>query len=192
LASSSSLSALAAPSGDRPDDSSSVSLRSDDTTAHPNSTHTDSVSAFFSDTVTDHLQGRGTVNDALAPVVKVIEGVLGSLPKTRAENSPLSLVGDVVQGATGQHPPIQMATRAEESGADSPSQDESASQAPPASAGPGNGVKPPPAAPVDKLPLPIPALPSPQIPALPVKAPGRRDLAEPVGDIVSGVLNPPH
>jgi len=178
LASSSSISVLAAPSGDRPEDSSSVSLRSDDTTAHPN----------------DHLRVRGVVGDALQKVVGAVGSVIPlSNPKAQAENSPRSLVGDVVKGATGEHSPIQMATRAEASGAGSPSQDESASQAPPASAGSGNGAKAP-TPPVNNTPaLPIPALPvSPPLPQLPGGLPpkvlGRRGLPQPVGDVTSGLL----
>ncbi|KAI0305059.1 hypothetical protein BC826DRAFT_965318 [Russula brevipes] len=185
LASSSSISVLAAPSGDRPEDSSSVSLRSDDTTAHPN----------------DHLQGRGPVDDVVGSVSQLIGAIKNVIlppskdPKARAENSPLSLVGGVVQGATGKLPPIQMARRAEESRADSPSQDESASQAPPASAGPGNGAKAP-TPPVNNIPPPIPALPVsppslPQLPAVPVKVPGRRDFPVPVGSVLKNLPIPP-
>lgn len=64
--SSSSLSALAAPAGDLPEDSSSpnpVAHCTDGAVTRSLGAPTGSASAFFSDTATDHPQSRGLVND---------------------------------------------------------------------------------------------------------------------------------
>lgn len=76
--SSSSLSALAAPAGDIPEDSSSsnsVAPCKDGPVTRSLGAHIGSASAFFSDIATDHLQSRGLL-DPLLPLLEKVKDVL--------------------------------------------------------------------------------------------------------------------
>jgi len=192
LASSSSLSALAAPMGDCPDDSSSTAsapLNHGDTAIQSNSKSTSCTTAtFIPDIITDNLQSRGVVDSLPPPLNEVLGGIIKVLhsdkdPKARAD-PPLPL-GDVVKTVEGlaRGGAGRRAARAEESGETDSPEDSS----PPAAADPDGSAQSPatPAAPSPPgLPVKLPV--SPPLPGdmkLPV---GRRDASG-----LAGLLSPP-
>jgi hypothetical protein len=179
--SSSSLSALAAPTGDCPEDSSSpapVPNGSDDTMAQPNSTPPSYTITFLSNAATDHLQNRGLVED----VHKLLDGIIGHLQDVvplNARQGPLDAVKALIPRAEGT----------KDSGTDAAPEDSSTQPPPsePQASAPSPAAAPaPPAAP--KPPVPVPATPAaglpiqPPLPGLPV----RRD----PGIVPDGLLSP--
>ena len=197
LASSSSLSALAAPTGDCPDDSSSTApapLNPDGTAIQSNGKSISCTTATFTpDIVTDNLQSRGVLDDILKvlppPAGPLIEGIILGLysgkdktyPKARADSA---LPVDGVIGKVGDLTGIdagRKAARAEESGeTESPE-----GSSPPAAADPdGSAQSPaPPAAPSPpvKPPVALPQLPGGVKPPV-----GRRDASD-----VAELMSPP-
>jgi len=202
LASSSSLSALAAPTGDCPDDSSSTApapLNHDGTAIQSNGESISCTTATFPpDIVTDNLQSRGLVDDLLKalppPAGPLIEGILLGLysgkdktyPKARADSA---LPVDGVIGKVGDLTGIdagRKAARAEERGETDSPEDSS----PPAAANPDGSAQSPgtPAAPSPPSPPSPPVKPPVPLPQLPgVKAPfGRRDASD-----AAALMSPP-
>ena len=214
LASSSSLSALAAPTGDCPEDSSSMAsapLNRDDTAFQSDSKSTScTTTTFASDTVTDNPQTRAMLNDVLAPLAALLPGLYSDKkdPKARADSTlPLDGVTQNVGPLTGMLGAGRRAARAEESGDTDSPQDSSSS---PAAADPNGSAQSPatpatpsppaPAAPNPPVKLPVP-VPQPPVnlpagaPASPAGAPaGRRDASGVVAELLSPVAprNPPN
>lgn len=194
--SSSSLSALAAPTGDCPD-SSSPAVKRDGMTVQSDSASTN-CSFFLSDTPIDHPLNRDILDGLVAlipaPLDKPVKDLLGlhdKPPKARADLSSLA-VGNVAQEVTPLTDKLvraRMATRAEEG---DPDEDSSS----PSAAAPDDGAQAP-AAPADTpqppsapgLPVNPPAL-VPQVPN--VKPPvGRRDPGGAPGvPVVDSILSP--
>ena len=211
LASSSSLSALAAPTGDCPEDSSSTASalpNRDDSAIRSSSKSTSCTTATFaSDTVTDDLQSRGLLNDLLAavplppPTDAIVKGVLEGIfsndkkyPKARDVPIPIEDVEKTVGGLTGKGGAGRRAAREEGSGETDSPQDPSS----PAAANPDGSAKPP--APATPAPPSPPAAPAPGLPVhppvplpvsgLPVNPPaGRRDASD-VNELLSPTLPP--
>jgi hypothetical protein len=189
LASSSSLSALAAPAGGCHEDSSSpavpASLHSDDRAPAVTQSNSMSISCtdplpLFSDTGIDYLESRDVLSEVSELLGKAF-GLLGTgadnvLPKARdglpgGLDGALKPITSIVSGIVPGGAAGEKTTRAEESEANGPAPDSptapgSSSPSPAAGAGPNGGAKSPaapvPAAPVKKLPV---------TPALPVKPP---------------------
>jgi hypothetical protein len=166
--SSSSLSALAAPTGDFPD-SSSPAVKRDDMAVQPDSASTSCSMLFFSDAAIDHLPSGGLLDNIVAlfppPLDGTVKKVLGLPPKARADPSSLA-VGSVMQQTAplmGKLVHARMATRAEEG---DPDEDPTAApddgaKTPAAPA----GAPQPPSAPAPELPVKPPA-PVPQLPGV--------------------------
>jgi len=205
LASSSPLSALAAPTGDCPEDTSSpapASLNHDDTSIQSNSKSTSCTTATFaSDIVTDNPQSRALLNAppaAFPPVGAIVGATIDGLynkeyPKARTD-SPLDGVTKNLAPLTGQLGVGRRAAPAEESGETDSPQDPSSpadadadgseqSPAPPAAPSPPTPPKLPVKAPVQLPDVNLPAG-APVPPGAPV---GRRGAS----DVVAELMSPP-
>jgi hypothetical protein len=200
LASSSSLSALAAPTGDCPEDSSSPApapLNHDDTSIQSNSKSTScSTATFASDIVTDNPQSRGLLDTVLTipPLNVIVKPIIDDVydgkkpPKARA-NLPIDhLPSFPLKGVLGDG---RRAAPVEESGETHSPQDSSSppdadadpdgSEHDPAAPSPPAPPSPPLKAPVGSLPVNVPA------PALPGVPAGPRDAS----DFVAELRSPP-
>ena len=206
LASSSSLSALAAPTGDCPEDSSpaSASLSQDDTSIQSNSKSTSCTTATFaSDIITDNPQSRALLNNLPPPLDGILGAIVGGifddkkLPKARAG---LSLDGleKPLASLTDNVGVDRRAAPAEESGKVVSPQDSSSPANPDADPDGSEQSPAPPAAPSPPAPPKLPLEAPVQLPGVkpPVGAPaprgppaGRRDASDVVA--VAGLMSPP-
>jgi hypothetical protein len=186
--SSSSLSALAAPTGDCPEDSSSpapVPHGSDDTMAQPNSTPTNCAITFLSNSATDHLQSRGLVGDVHKKIIDPLLGSISDLLPLNARDVPLDTF-NLIPRAEGS----------EEGGTDAAPKDLSPQPPPsePQASAPSPAAVPalPAAAPAPPAAAPAPPASAPALPvAAPVhQLPGSLPVRRQVPGVVTGLFPP--